>query len=166
MRALAGLAVAALALSLPVAEAGKRGKLRTSVRSAHGKAPKRWRTVTRWEPARPAPAPAPTADATPAPALPAPDPRSVSVTSREYSFALSQGAVDAGTVRVQFDNSRAEDPHRLAILGPAGEGRAFDEVPAGAVVRYEVSLRSGRYRLLCPMNGHEALGMRATLHVR
>ena len=160
--------LAALLVSAPAVEA-KRGKLRGTVRAAHGKAPKRWRFVTQWSPAAtPAPAPVttPAPTATPGPALPAPNPRSVSVNATEFAFTLSQTTVSAGTVRVQFDNSRAEDPHQLAIDGPDPDYWSFDEVPAGAVTQQTIVMRPGRHVLFCPLLGHEDAGMRAVLTVR
>lgn len=169
MRAVA-IMVAALLLAGAVGTAeGKRKRdRRGTVTVARGKAPKAWRLPKRL------PA-GPTATATPAPtapplilppftlgpSLPPMDPRSVSVRSTEFAFVLSQTTVDTGVVRVQFDNSRAEDPHELAI----GRDR-FGEVAAGDVVTYSVTLASGRHVLFCPLSGHEELGMRATLVVR
>jgi plastocyanin len=118
----------------------------------------------------PAPAPAPSATPTPGSSLPAPNPHSVSVGSVEYSFTLSQRSVEAGDVQIQFDNSRAEDAHQLAIDGVGGDGVndywSFDEEPAGSVTRHTLRLRPGSYVLFCPLPDHEARGMRATLVVR
>ena len=118
--------------------------------------------------AAPAPAPAsPTATPTPTPApttVPGDNPHSVSVRSTEFRLSLSQPSVEAGEVRVQFDNSRAEDPHALAYAGPSSD--TFDPVAAGAVVKYTVTLSAGTYKLFCPLPEHEGLGMKATLTVR
>ena len=65
---------------------------------------------------------------------------------------------------MQFDNSRAEDPHALAYDGPSAG--AYDTVDPGAVVRYTVSLTAGRYWFYCPLPEHDGLGMHATLTVR
>jgi hypothetical protein len=121
-------------------------------------------------PAAPQPAPAaapdPAPTATPGPMLPAPQPRSVSVRAREFAFALSQPTVLAGAVRVQFDNSAAEDPHDLAVRD--GDGVTvftFGELRSGAVQARTVTLAPGRYELVCPLAGHEALGMTVPLTV-
>ncbi len=113
----------------------------------------------------PAPTPAATATATPAPpTVPTGNPHSVAVRSTEFRFGLSQPAVDAGEVKVSFDNSSAEDPHALAYRGPTAA--EFDRVDPGAVVRYTVTLAAGSYTLYCPLPAHEGLGMKATLTVR
>ena len=169
MRRLALIVLALLVLA-PVAE-GKRQRLRGTVKVGHGKAPARWKATTTWTtlaPPEPAAAPAPAVTATPTPgsALPAPNPRSVSVNSTEYSFTLSQTTVSAGPVRVQFDNSRAEDPHQLTVDGPDPDLWELPQVPAGAVTQQTLTLRPGRHVLLCPLSGHEELGMRAVLTVR
>jgi len=79
---------------------------------------------------------------------------------------LSQRSVLAGDVRVEFDNSRAEDAHQLAIDGNDPDYWTFDADPAGSIPRYTVRLRPGSYFLFCPILDHEARGMRATLLVR
>ncbi len=107
-----------------------------------------------------------TATATPGTTLPTANPRSVSVNSTEFAFTLSQTTVSAGEVRVQFDNSRAEDPHQLRINGPDPDTWTFAEVESGDVVAHTVTMRPGRHVLLCPIPGHEELGMRATLTAR
>ena len=114
-------------------------------------------------------APAPTATPAPAgpsvPGLPAADPRSVSVRSTEWAFTLSQPTVTAGRVRLQFDNSRAEDPHDLVVEGAGDVVFHLGQQPAGAVTSASVDLAAGTYRLVCPLTGHEAKGMAATLRV-
>lgn len=173
MKGVAVLLVAALALVAAPADA-KRGKLRGKVRTAHGKAPKRWGQVTKWTPAAPAPTPTPTASpaatptpsATPGSVLPEPNPRSVSVASTEWAFTLSQPTVASGTVRIEFDNSRAEDPHKLTVDGPVPHYWAFSEVEAGGVTVERIVMPAGRYVLFCPLPEHEERGMRAVLTVR
>lgn len=180
MRAL--VLVMAAVLALPPGADAKRGKKQRRgvmvARVTRGKAvlPPVFGAPLRVPVVAPPPAPVPPATpveiptATPAPApapgseVPADNPRSVSVRSTEFRFSLSQPSVLAGDVRIQFDNSRAEDPHSLSYDGPAGG--AFAQVGAGAVVRYTVALTAGTYRLYCPLPEHEALGMKATLSVR
>ena len=177
MRALAAtLAALLLVGAVPAAEGKrKRHRQRGTVTAAQGKAPKAWRLPAR-TPVPPAATAAPiptttatpaaTATATPGSTLPAPNSRSVSVRSTEFAFSLSQTAVDAGEVRIQFDNSRAEDPHSLSIDGPDPDAWAFDAVPAETVVAYTLTLRPGRHVLFCPISDHQELGMRATLTAR
>lgn len=172
------LVLVALLVLAPAAE-GKRKRLRGSVKVVHsGKAPQRWKTLSTWATAAPAPAPAPSATPapvvtpaptpvpTPASTLPPPNPRSVSVNSTEFAFALSQATVSAGEVRVQFDNSRAEDPHQLAVAGPDQDAWTFPAVGPGDVTQHTIAMRPGRHVLVCPLPGHEQLGMRAVLTVR
>jgi plastocyanin len=189
VRWLATALVAALAL-VPAADARKhhrkRHRLQGRVVATQAKAPKSWSRVRAPAPAAPAPVatpeappeapvepgpaatptPEPTPTPTPGSSLPPPNPRSVSVGSVEYAFTLSQRSVLAGDVRVEFDNTRAEDPHQLAIDGPDPDYWSFDEEPPGSVTRHTIRLRPGSYVLFCPILDHEARGMRATLHVR
>lgn len=183
MRVLAVILVAALGAALPAAGAdARRGKkkhrrhaLVAKVHRGKAFAPPTWAVrppavapaaEPLAEPPAPAapPAPEPTAAPTPGSEVPGDNPHSVSVRSTEFRLSLSQPSVSAGEVRVQFDNSRAEDPHSLSYDGPTAA--AFDPVAAGAVVRYTVTLEPGAYRLFCPLPEHEDLGMRATLTVR
>jgi uncharacterized cupredoxin-like copper-binding protein len=75
--------------------------------------------------------------------------------------------VSAGDVRVEFNLSRAEDPHNLWLIREDGTGSAhvFEEEPSGAVVARMLPLTRGRWKLFCSLSGHEAAGMRATLTV-
>jgi plastocyanin len=111
------------------------------------------------------PDPVATPTATPEPTVPEPSTRSVSVVSREYSLTLSQTTVDAGDVRIQFDNTRAEDPHQLMVTDGT-DLIDFGELGPGEVKRLTVPLKTGTYQLLCPLPDHEAMGMRARLTVR
>jgi plastocyanin len=169
----AAVLLVALLCATPVAQARHhhRHRLVAKVRHSRVKAPRSWSRVP--APSRtPAPTatPAPVATVTPTPTptstLPAPNPRSVSVGSTEYAFTLSQRSVLAGDVRIQFDNSRAEDAHQLAIDGPNPDYWSFDEQAAGTVTTHTVTLRAGTYVLFCPLLDHEFRGMRATLTVR
>ncbi len=177
MRALALLLAAGLLAAAPAdARRHKRPVKMAKIKRGKALAPASWWVA----PAPVAPGPALVAAETPAPAVtpaptgtPAPtpgsevpvdNPHSVSVRSTEFRFSLSQPAVDAGEVKVQFDNSRAEDPHALGYRGPTAA--AFDQVAPGAVVKYTVALSTGTYTLYCPLPEHEGLGMKATLTVR
>ncbi len=186
MRRLAVLLAAAVAAgALPVtADAGaraKRGK-RVAVKAQVAKRsvrdrglPAAWRASGWAAPApsatpapvgTPVPAPpAPTPTPPPSPAVPAPNPRSVSVGATEFAFTLSQPSVHSGEVRVQLDNSRAEDPHDLVILRGGEAVAHFGEQPAGAVVARRVTLDAGTYALVCPLPRHAERGMQAELRV-
>jgi len=133
------------------------------------------------EPAPFAVAPAPAAGTIPATAAPTPvpapeapvlppvysDPYAVQIQGFEFGLQLSKPAVSAGNVRVEFNLSRAEDPHNLWLVREDGTGspHSFDEEPSGAVVAKTLALTRGRWTLFCSLSGHEAAGMRAVLTV-
>ena len=117
-------------------------------------------------PAAGQPAPA----ATPEPVVLPPiysNPYAVQVQGFEFGLQLSKATVSAGDVRVEFNLSRAEDPHNLWLVREDGTGTpySFDEEPSGAVVARTLALTRGRWKLFCSLTGHEAAGMRATLTV-
>ena len=119
--------------------------------------------------------PGPTAPGTPAPEQPTgpvlppvySNPYAVQVQGFEFGLQLSKAAVSAGSVRVEFNLARAEDPHNLWLVREDGSGSpySFDEAPSGAVVARTLALTRGRWKLFCSLTGHEAAGMRATLTV-
>ena len=129
--------------------------------------------------AAPAPAPAGTAapvtagpTAAPAPEPPVlppiySNPYAVQVQGFEFGLQLSKATVSAGDVRVEFNLTRAEDPHNLWLVREDGTGTpySFDEEPSGAVVAKTLALTRGRWKLFCSLTGHEAAGMRAVLTV-
>ena len=115
-----------------------------------------------------------TASPTPAPTPEAPElptiysnPYAVQVQGFEFGLQLSKAIVSAGSVRVEFNLTRAEDPHNLWLVREDGTGSpySFDEEPSGAVVARSLALTKGRWTLFCSLTGHEAAGMRATLTV-
>ena len=174
MRRLALIAVALLALA-PAAQGKRPHRHRGTVKADFGRAPARWRVLSTWVTApaatpaatpTPAPVATPAATATPVSALPPPSTRSVSVSATEFAFTLSQATVDAGEVRVVFDNTRAEDPHQLTVDGPDPDFWTFPELGPGETSRQTLTLRPGRHLLVCPLPGHEELGMRTVLTVR
>jgi hypothetical protein len=88
------------------------------------------------------------------------------VEAREFNFALSRGTIAPGRAIVQLAN-RGEDPHDLRLRRIGGRrGGSIAEVLPGEVGEWRGRLRRGRYRLWCTLEGHRALGMRATLRVR
>jgi plastocyanin len=183
--ALVALVAALVPVGASAAGHHKRQRLRTVVaKKVHRHAP-RWKArrplfgtpvpaagaassaSTATSPVATGPAATPTPVATPKPpTLPGADPHRVSVTSREYSFTLSQGTVSAGTVHVQFDNSRAEDPHQLGVRVKGGATvHESGLIDPGDVVTEDVSLSPGTYVLFCPLGTHESLGMKAEVTV-
>jgi plastocyanin len=95
------------------------------------------------------------------------NPFAVQVQGFEFGLQLSKATVSAGDVRVEFNLSRAEDPHNLWLVREDGTGtpHSFDEEPSGAVVARTLALTRGRWKLFCSLAGHEAAGMRAVLTV-
>jgi plastocyanin len=89
----------------------------------------------------------------------------VQVLAREFSLTLSRPSVAAGVVAVELNN-RGEDPHDLR-LERAGSSDAFGFAPTGpeSVSTLKFDMRPGTWKLYCTLEGHEALGMSATLTV-
>ena len=88
------------------------------------------------------------------------------VEAREFNLTLSRAKIKHGPAIVQMVN-RGEDPHDLAFrrIG-GGRRKAIAKTLPGDLGEWEGRLRKGRYRLFCTLEGHRALGMRATLRVR
>ena len=85
------------------------------------------------------------------------------VEGREFNLTLSRQKVRAGRIIVQLAN-RGEDPHDLRIVRIRGRrAGSIAETRPGEVGEWEGRLRTGRYRLYCALEGHRALGMKATL---
>lgn len=98
---------------------------------------------------------------------PAPAPgRYLSITAREYSYSLSRPVVATGRVTFELRNG-GEDPHNL-VVSPEGSHQplaSFADLTPGSVATQGVDLAQGRYYLWCSLDGHEAIGMNATLRV-
>ena len=86
----------------------------------------------------------------------------MSVTGREFNLTLSRPVVGAGQVTIEFRNY-GEDPHDL-VLEPSGP--TWAELGPGAVEAKKVTLSPGSYKLVCAIESHEELGMKATLKVQ
>jgi plastocyanin len=95
------------------------------------------------------------------------NPHAVQVQAFEYGLQLSKGTVSSGTVRVEFNSTRAEDTHNLELIRTDGTGQplTFDQQPSGAVTAQSLPLAAGTYRLFCSLPQHDSLGMHATLTV-
>jgi plastocyanin len=120
---------------------------------------------------RPAPkAPSRTPSASPPATVPAAPPgaplsRYVSVTAREFYLTLSRPLVGAGQVTVELRNY-GEDPHDLVVERSGTEVGRWGEIGPGGVQAKTLSLTAGSYTLLCSIEGHEEIGMKATLMVQ
>jgi len=113
------------------------------------------------------PTPTPTAPEDPGPTLPD-DPsgggRSVQVQSGEFYLRLSRSSVLAGDVRVEFDNTRGEDPHDLKLVR-GSTLHSFDEQPSGGITAKTLRLSAGTWQLFCALPEHAERGMKAQLSV-
>ena len=100
------------------------------------------------------------------PAEPGPTLGHLSVKSVEYKYTLSRASVTAGEVIVELNN-QGEDAHNLNLQLANGQGPEYSVPEAGAQKRQEghFTLPAGTYRLWCSLEGHEELGMKATLNV-
>lgn len=125
------------------------------------------------EPGLPESPPAPAAPPAPAPGggttapPPLSNPFAVQVRSGEFFLQLSKPEVHAGNVRVEFNNSTAEDPHDLHLFRQDGTGSsyAFGELRSGEVEARTLRLSAGSWRLLCALPAHAERGMSANLRV-
>jgi plastocyanin len=88
------------------------------------------------------------------------------VQAHEFYLTLSRPQVSAGDVTVEFLN-RGEDAHDLRLRPPTGtDTLGLPEVPSLGMASDVFGLAKGDWTLYCSLEGHEALGMRATLRVR
>ena len=99
--------------------------------------------------------------------LPLSNPFAVQVLSGEFFLQLSKPEVHAGNVRVEFNNSTAEDPHDLHLFRTDGTGAnyVFGELESGEVAAKTLKLNAGSWRLLCALPEHAERGMSAKLRV-
>jgi uncharacterized cupredoxin-like copper-binding protein len=85
----------------------------------------------------------------------------VTVTEREFKIGLSSKTAKKGPVRLVVRNA-GKYAHALSIKG-AGVSKRTPLIKPGKSAVLLVTLRSGRYALWCPVPGHAAQGMKATL---
>lgn len=96
----------------------------------------------------------------------APPPARMLVFASEHRLNASRRRMPAGRVIIQMRNI-GEDPHDLVIRRVA-DGRVvarMPEVRPGRTGEVRTRLPAGRYRLVCTVIGHEALGMVAAVMV-
>jgi plastocyanin len=87
----------------------------------------------------------------------------VTVTEREFRITPSARTIPRGRVRFLVKNT-GRYPHALAIRG-AGLNKRTAVIKPGKSGVLVVDLRSGSYALWCPVPGHAARGMKATVHL-
>jgi uncharacterized cupredoxin-like copper-binding protein len=85
----------------------------------------------------------------------------ITVTEREFKIGLSSKTAKKGPVRLVVRNA-GKYAHALSIKG-AGVSKRTPLIKPGKSAVLVVTLRSGRYALWCPVPGHAAQGMKATL---
>ncbi len=121
-----------------------------------------------------APGPAPGTDPQPPPPPPLPSGSGRAVQARtddstpsQLRLILSRASVLPGDVKVEFNNSFADDPHDLLAerVDGTGPSYAFDELGPGEVQSRTLALDAGKWRLLCTIPTHAERGMTATLTV-
>ena len=88
----------------------------------------------------------------------------VKVTESEYHIRLSAKSVRAGTVTLVVHNA-GKIAHQLDLAGGGHGTVAVGTIAPGATRTKTVKLAGGTISLWCPIPGHAALGMRASLHV-
>jgi hypothetical protein len=135
---------------------------------------RKWKRARHETPSEPDPAPPVTPDPVPEePPVVTPDDPATSppplgrlgVSAREFSLTLSRQTLASGDALVELQNF-GEDPHDLRIA-PAGAPllASFPEIDPNTRHTERVSFVPGTYKLFCSVEGHEAMGMRATLKV-
>ena len=90
----------------------------------------------------------------------------VRVTEREYHIALSTTTTPAGTITFRIHNA-GHITHQFDVSGGGlkSVARAGSTKP-GATRTFTLKLNGGTVKVWCPLPGHAALGMRATLKVK
>ncbi|HZS24552.1 MAG TPA: plastocyanin/azurin family copper-binding protein [Gaiellaceae bacterium] len=90
----------------------------------------------------------------------------IRVTEREYHIALAKNTVKAGTVTFVVHNA-GKQRHALAVSGGGlSAAKKTAMIAPGATRSLTVKLSTGgKLALWCPVPGHAALGMRASLKV-
>jgi plastocyanin len=90
----------------------------------------------------------------------------LTLVATEYSFSPAKAKVlGAGDVTLELDN-RGRVSHNLTVRRGKAELTAVPTIGSKEIKSGTLSLPPGRYQLICTINGHEKLGMRATLEVR
>ena len=90
--------------------------------------------------------------------------KTITVKEKEYSLILSTRKGAVGPTRFVVKNT-GKLAHAFAIAGPGVKTKKTKTIKPGASATLNVTLRSGTYTVWCPMPGHAALGMKATVTV-
>ena len=89
----------------------------------------------------------------------------VTVTVREYRISLSVKTLPAGPVLLVVHNA-GRFAHALSVSGPGLATVSTPAIKPGATKMLSVTFGGGTVRVWCPVGGHAALGMKASLAVR
>ncbi|MEC4019809.1 copper-binding protein [Streptomyces sp. H27-D2] len=81
----------------------------------------------------------------------------------DFHIALSQKTFKTGAYTFVAKNSGQHD-HALEIEGPGGEHRSQTLAP-GESGQLKVTLKSGSYKIYCPVDGHKDQGMKTNITV-
>jgi plastocyanin len=85
----------------------------------------------------------------------------ITITEREFKISLSTKKAKPGQVRLVVKNA-GRYAHALSIKGK-GVSKRTPMIKPGKSAVLVVDLRSGTYAVWCPVPGHAAQGMKATL---
>lgn len=88
----------------------------------------------------------------------------ITVKESEYHLSLSSKKGAVGPVHFVIKNA-GKLTHAFAISGPGVKTKKTNAIKAGGSATLVVTLKSGTYTVWCPMPGHAALGMKATVSV-
>jgi plastocyanin len=98
---------------------------------------------------------------------PAARPRDGHVEITLDDFSIRPQTVRAGPGRVTFEaTNRGRLPHNFRLRRGAREPLQITTLLPGAAGTAAVTLRRGKYEMVCTVSNHEELGMRGTLVVR
>ncbi|MFB7448219.1 MULTISPECIES: plastocyanin/azurin family copper-binding protein [unclassified Streptomyces] len=81
----------------------------------------------------------------------------------DFKITLSQKTFTPGAYAFVATNTGKHD-HALEVEGPGGENRSSTVSP-GESTTLTVNLKSGKYEIYCPVDGHKDLGMKTEITV-
>jgi uncharacterized cupredoxin-like copper-binding protein len=91
--------------------------------------------------------------------------KTVTVSESEYKLSPSPLTISkAGTYTIEAKNDGTVD-HALTVEGNGLEETRSDTISPGQSATITVTLKAGTYRMYCPIDGHQKLGMHAKLIV-
>ncbi|MET7476642.1 plastocyanin/azurin family copper-binding protein [Streptomyces sp. NPDC005648] len=88
----------------------------------------------------------------------------VTVTETEYALKLSRSAFAPGVYTFTADN-KGKTTHALEVDGPGVADVRTQNIQGGQQASVTVTLKKGTYKVYCPVDGHQQLGMKTTVTV-